>query len=241
MGTAFAVVAAALVVPALAGAQDVVGQWHGAIEIENDAPLRLALHISRSGSGRLKATIDSIDEGGMDLALDSISVSDAVMRFEMTSVRGKYEGRVAADGSAIAGSWSQNGTVWPLTWQRGEDPGVVSRPLDEEEARRKGRIYTQWLYAGKASDLWKSLSPVMRQSFGNAANLQEFCERTVRVTGKENGPAQESVNLSGSLRFYRRRAKSDKSGDVEITFGFDSSGAIAQFEVRSGDKQSRPL
>ena len=170
-----------------------------------------------------------------------ISVYDAVMSFEMTSVRGKYEGRVAADGSAIAGSWSQNGTVWPLTWQRGEDPGVVSRPLDEEEARRKGRMYTQWLYDGKVSDLWKRLSPVMRQSFGNAANLNEFCVRTVRAIGKESAPAQESVNLSGSLQVYRRRAKSGKSGDVEITFGFDSSGAIAQFEVRSGDKQPRPL
>jgi len=238
MRTAYAFVAAALVGPALAGAQDVIGDWHGAIEIENDAPLRLALHISRSGSGRLTAAIDSIDEGGMDLAFDSISVSDAVMKFEMKSIGGAYRGNVAADGAAIVGSWTQNGTVWPLTWYRGEDPGVVSRPLDEEEARRKGRIYTQLLYEGKASDLWKRLSPVMRQSFGNPAHLNEFCERAVRAIGKESGPPQESVNLSGSLRVYRRLAKSGKSANVEITFGFDSSGTIAQFEVRSGD---RPL
>ncbi len=233
------VAAAALVIASFAAAQDIAGDWHGAIDIENDAPLRLALHVSRAPLG-LSATLDSLDEGGADLPLDSISVSSDVVNFKMASVGGTYRGKVAADGSVIVGSWSQNGTDWPLTWYRGEDPGIASRPFDEDQARRQGQAFTQWLYQGKAADLWTRFSPVMRQNLRSPEGLDEYCGRILRGIGKENSLTSEGVSLSGALQVYRRVVKSELSDQVEITFGFDSRGAIAQFEVRAGGNPFRP-
>ncbi len=52
-----------LLTAALAPAQQIAGEWHGFVEVKDDAPLRLALHITRDHP--LKAAVDSADEGGM--------------------------------------------------------------------------------------------------------------------------------------------------------------------------------
>ena len=56
-----------LVTAALAPAQEIAGEWHGSLEVKDDATLRLALHITRENL--LKATVDSADEGGWDWRL----------------------------------------------------------------------------------------------------------------------------------------------------------------------------
>ncbi len=233
MRTLHLLVAVAVVVLPLAAAQDIAGEWHGSIEVPNDAPLRLALHVARNGS-LINATIDSIDEGGMDLSIDSITAGDATMKFEMKNIGGSYQGKMAADGSSITGSWSQDGVAWPLTWHRGEDPGNVSQRFDEREARKQGRTYTQWFYEGKAADLWPKLSPVMQQALGPEAKLKEFREQVIEQMGTEGKLVEESVKTEGALQVYRRLAKFDKAiGYVEITLSFDARGSIAGFNIRS--------
>ena len=233
MRTLDLLLAVALVVPGLAAAQDIAGEWHGSIEVPNDAPLRLALHIARDGSVGIKAAIDSIDEGGMDLPIESISVSDIAMKFEMKSIGGTYQGKIALDGSIIVGSWSQDGAVWPLTWHRGEDPANVSQLFNEHEARQRGRTYTQWFYEGKVSDLWTKLSPVMQQALGAEANLTDLRDRVLQQMGKESKLLEESVKPAGALQVYRRLAKFDKAaGSVEVTLSFDARGSVAEFNIR---------
>ena len=67
------VLAAALAAAVPSLGQEIAGDWHGSVEVTNDAPLRLAIHVHRDGSGARKATLDSVDEGGTDLPIDSIS------------------------------------------------------------------------------------------------------------------------------------------------------------------------
>jgi hypothetical protein len=237
MRTLALLLAVAIVVPGLAAVQDIVGEWHGSIEVPNDAPLRLALHIARDGSVGIKATIDSIDEGGMELSIDSITAADSTMKFEMKSIVGTYQGKIAADGSSITGSWSQDGAVWPLTWHRGKDPGNVSQRFDEQEARQWGRTYTQWFYAGKVPDLWSKLSPVMQQALGAEANLAEFRDRVLQHMGKESKVLEESVKPAGGLQMYQRLAKFDKTaGTVEVTLAFDTRGAVAELNIRPRER-----
>jgi hypothetical protein len=236
MRTLHLLLAVAVVVPGLAAApdQDIAGEWHGSIEVPNDAPLRLALHIARDSSVGIRATIDSIDEGGMDLPLDMITTGDATMKFEMKNIGGTYQGKMAADGSSITGSWSQDGAVWLLTWHRGEDPGNVSQLFEEHEARRKGQIFTGWFYEGRLSDLWTKLSPVMQQALGAEAKLKEFREQVLEQMGTENKVLEESVKPSGVLQVYRRLAKFGRAtGNVEVTLSFDARGAIAGFNICS--------
>lgn len=237
MRTLNLLLAVALVVPGLAAPHDIAGVWHGSIEVLNDAPLRLALHIARGGSGGIKATIDSIDEGGMDLPIDSITATDSTMKFEMRSLGGTYEGKIAAAGASIMGSWSQNGARWPLTWHKGEDPGNISQLFDEQEARREGRNYTELLYAGALSDLWTKLSPVMQQALGAEAKLGEFREQVLEQMGTESKLVEESVKPEGALQVYRRLAKFAKAaGYVEVTLSFDARGSIAGFNIRPTER-----
>lgn len=237
MRTLDLLLAVALVVPRLAAAQDIAGEWHGSIEVPNDAPLRLAMHIARDGSLGIKATIDSIDEGGMDLPIDSIIAGDSTMKFEMNGIGGTYQGKIAADGSSITGSWAQDGAVWPLTWHRGEDPGNVSHLFDEQEARKWGRTYTQWFYEGKVPDLWSKLSPVMQQALGAEANLSKLRDRVLQHMGTESKVLEESVKLAGALQVYRRLANFDKTtGNVEVTLAFDARGSVADFSIRPRER-----
>ncbi|MBZ5595239.1 MAG: hypothetical protein LAP39_23590 [Acidobacteriia bacterium] len=225
--------AVALVGPGLAAAQDIAGEWHGSIEIEDDAPLRLALHIVRTGSGGIRATVDSMDEGGMDLPVDSIAVESSTMKFEMTAIGGTYQGKIAADGSRIVGSWSQDHAIWPLTWLRGEDPGNTWKLFDEQQTLENGRTYTRWFYEGKIPELWEKLSPVMHQALGTEANFHELRGQVLQQMGVESKVSDESVKPEGALRVYRRLAKFDKAGSaIEVTLAFDSRGAVAQFNVR---------
>jgi hypothetical protein len=56
-----------------AAGQNIQGDWHGALDVENDAPLRLALHIKLGNSGVFTATLDSVDEDGTALPVDSFA------------------------------------------------------------------------------------------------------------------------------------------------------------------------
>ena len=224
---------AAWLTVSLAAAQNIEGDWHASLEVKDDAPLRLALHVTRENSGALKATLDSIDEAGSALPVDAFAVSRNTVKFEMKDTGGFFEGRMAADGSSIAGSWKQDGEAWPLNWERGEDPAVVARPLDPKEAREKGRAYAEWFYGGKVSDLWAKLSPVMQQALVTADKLREFRVKVQQQLGSEIKMIEETVKPDGSLQVYRRVAKFDRaSGEVDLQFVFNARGIVSGFVLR---------
>jgi hypothetical protein len=220
--------AALLFAATLAPAQDISGGWHGSVEVTNDAPLRLALDIMN----RNTASIDSVDEGVTALPIDSIEVRGTMLKFWIKSIDGVYEGEIAPDGSRITGSWRQDGGVWPLIWEKGEDPANVTKAIGETEAKEKGRAYTQWFYEGKLAGLWRQLSPVMQQALGEEAKLTEFREQTIRRLGSETRVVGESIKPAGALQVYRRIARFQRSkGNVEVRLAFDPRGAIAVFSV----------
>jgi hypothetical protein len=219
-----------LAVALWACAQDIAGDWHGWIDIKNDAPLRLALHVAPGA--RIRATIDSVDEGGTGLPVEGLVISGAKIRFEMTGVGAVYEGTATEDGSRIKGFWRQDDGVWALDWERGEDPASLTQPIDRQAARKQGQICTQWLYSGDLSDLWTKLGPVMRQALVSEAGLREFRDEMLQRWGPEVKLISESVETSGTLQVYRRVASfARQAGNVEVQFAFDPRGAAATFHV----------
>ncbi len=232
-----ALAASLLFAATLVTAQDISGEWHGSVEVTNDAPLRLALHIAN----RNAASVDSADEGVTALPVDSIEVNGATLKFAIKSIAGVYEGKVAPDGSRITGAWSQDSGVWPLVWEKGEDPENITRPIPETEAKHGGQAYTQWFYQGKLAELWRILSPVMQQALGNEAKLTEYRERTLRQLGSETQIVGESVKPAGALQVYRRIARFQRAeGNVEVKFGFGPRGTVAVFSIGAAtDNASR--
>jgi len=106
-----------IIVPALAHAQDLSGDWQGTLRASG-AELRLVLHITKSADGSLKATLDSVDQGTNGIPVSSVTLKDSTLSLEIEAVHGTYEGKVSADGKTISGTWSQGASL-PLDFTRG--------------------------------------------------------------------------------------------------------------------------
>jgi fermentation-respiration switch protein FrsA (DUF1100 family) len=104
----------------LVRAQDIAGDWQGTLSASG-AELRLVLHIAKDDKGVLKATLDSLDQNANGIPVSSISLKDSKLSLGVDAVHGTYEGKVAADGATISGTWSQ-GRALPLDFKRGAGP-----------------------------------------------------------------------------------------------------------------------
>lgn len=116
-------------IPCLAHAQDITGDWQGTLDA--GAKLRLVLHVTKAPDGSLKATMDSLDQAGANgIPVSSISLKDAKLSLELAIIQGKYEAKVAADGNSLSGTWTQQGQSFPLDFKRGAPKAVKPSDID---------------------------------------------------------------------------------------------------------------
>lgn len=98
--------------------QSIAGVWQGTLH-EGPRPLRLKFDIARSASGRLAATLWSIDEAGFDQSYhtDTVALSGRSLLLTLTPFHVRYVATVAHDG-AISGTWTEQGKTQPLELAR---------------------------------------------------------------------------------------------------------------------------
>jgi non-heme chloroperoxidase len=90
-------------------AQDLAGDWQGALKAGTQE-LRVIVHIEKGDSGAWKATLASIDQSpdrGATMPADSVTLQGSDVKFTVAALRGSYEGKIAADGNSMAGTWTQ--------------------------------------------------------------------------------------------------------------------------------------
>jgi uncharacterized protein len=114
------ILAILLVTGSLARAQDIAGDWQGTLNT-GMSELRLVLHLTKAADGSLAATLDSVDQGANGIPVNSVTLKDSKLSLDVTAVHGTYEGKVAADGKTISGTWTQ-GQSLPLDFKRGSAP-----------------------------------------------------------------------------------------------------------------------
>ncbi len=112
------VLISALACAALAFAQtpSLAGDWEGTLDT-GAGKLRLALHITRSADGLYLGKVVSLDQGNSEIPLGKAAVDGRKVHLEFPLVNGTFAGELAADGSALAGTWSQ-GIPLALTFKR---------------------------------------------------------------------------------------------------------------------------
>jgi pimeloyl-ACP methyl ester carboxylesterase len=108
-----------LMLPLPAAAQTLDGDWNGTLETPNGAHLRILFRFSRADSG-LQVRFVSVDQAGMSFPGD-VKLQDHHLTITMT-FGAVYDGTLAADGKAIAGSWTQRGASLPLNLA----PGTIA-------------------------------------------------------------------------------------------------------------------
>ena len=112
----WAVLCAAMFVPAGYGQASIAGDWKGTLSA-NGSELHLVFHFAAHKDGKLSATLDSVDQGANGIPVTSVTLKDNKLSLAVDAVQGIYEGTVSADGTTIAGTWSQ-GTPLALNLTR---------------------------------------------------------------------------------------------------------------------------
>ena len=118
MKTLMSAIVLALVITAPTYAQSVDGDWYGALDVGGGQQLRLALHLTPDGKGGFTGSLDSLDQGAKGISVTAGTVVKSVMKFEVPQISGSYEGKIAAGGKSVDGTWSQAGNSLPLVWKR---------------------------------------------------------------------------------------------------------------------------
>lgn len=99
-------------------ATDIAAIWQGTLHVEQaKRDLRMEIKIE-SAAGTLKTTLYSIDQGGQPLVASKTTFENGVLTISLAMVGGKYEGKIAADGKTIAGTFTQGPVSMPLTLAR---------------------------------------------------------------------------------------------------------------------------
>jgi uncharacterized protein (TIGR03435 family) len=97
-------------------AQDMTGIWQGTLQAGR--PLRVFIKISNADGAGLKAVMYSIDQGGQALAASAISLQGTAVKIAIAAIGATYEGKLSADGNAIAGTFTQGGMPMSLNLAR---------------------------------------------------------------------------------------------------------------------------
>ena len=104
--------------PGAAAAADVAGRWSGRVD-RSGAPLDVALTLT-GGPDALSGVLDLPGRGVTGLPLADAAVDGATVRFAVPDLPGDvaFAGTPAADGSALGGTFTQNGRRDPLVLRR---------------------------------------------------------------------------------------------------------------------------
>jgi hypothetical protein len=96
-------------------AKEFVGTWEGTIQAAVSLRVRLTMN---NVFGTVDATLVSLDQGEAKIAVSSVTQQGTKLRLKVDAVGGGYEGELNADGSQIAGNWTQQSTSTPLVFRK---------------------------------------------------------------------------------------------------------------------------
>lgn len=118
---------ALIVAPAQAGSPDLEGVWEGRLSVEGQS-IRLVFRIGPTGV----AVMDSPDQGARGIPVERQAVEGGLIRLNVPSIRGHFEGRRSDDGRTLTGALFQGGMIVPLVLDRtaetAETASRVARP-----------------------------------------------------------------------------------------------------------------
>ena len=96
--------------------QNLAGQWQGTINPGKELRLVFVL-TANAAAGGYTASMDSIDQGGQGIAATVVAQGNSV-RLSVAPAGITFEGKLAADGNSIVGTFTQGPGTTPLTLAR---------------------------------------------------------------------------------------------------------------------------
>ena len=113
--------------PLLAHADGAEDLWQGSLAV-GGIKLRLVLHIVKGAEGRYTGALDSPDQAAKGIPLTVTTYDKQVLKVEIPSIGGSFEGRLDKSGQEAVGAWKQGGGELPLTLTKGGKAVEIRRP-----------------------------------------------------------------------------------------------------------------
>jgi uncharacterized protein (TIGR03435 family) len=114
--------------------QNLAGQWQGTINPGKELRLVFVL-TANAASGGYTASMHSIDQGGQGIAATVVTQGNSV-RLSVAPAGITFEGKVAADGNSIAGTFTQGPGSLPLTLARATKETAFAIPAPPKTMAR---------------------------------------------------------------------------------------------------------
>lgn len=92
-------------------------RWEGVLDV-GDTRLRLAFTLGIHDQHWV-GSLDSLDQGALNLPLDSVRRDGSTLAFEMKRIQASFSGTFDAGRTECAGLWTQGGRTWALVFRRG--------------------------------------------------------------------------------------------------------------------------
>lgn len=92
--------------------QSITGTWQGSLQLPG-RELRIVFKISTTDSDNLKAMLYSIDQPGPPMSVSTIALQGSTLKMSVVGIGGTYEGKLSADATSIAGTWTQGQPLPP--------------------------------------------------------------------------------------------------------------------------------
>lgn len=112
---------------AAASASAASGIWLGTLNA-GGTPLRIQLRLK---SGGQDCALDSLDQKAFGIPCGNVQLSGEDLTFDVPAVKGKFAGKLSADGQTLTGTWTQ-GAPLPLVLTRQKEAvtGPAPKPPD---------------------------------------------------------------------------------------------------------------
>lgn len=184
---------------------DVTGNWKGTLEV-GAVKLRVVFKISKAADGALTAKMDSLDQGARDLPVETVTVSNNLMRLEVKMVQGVYEGTLDKAGTKATGQWRQGVQSLPMTLERSRGVTVAFEaeqlsPADlaasKQAAEKLAGIWNGTLAAGPAN--LRLRIKIARSSTGAASGTLDSLDQ-----GAKDIPLSAITYKDSAVRFEAR-------------------------------------
>ena len=98
--------------------KEMEGAWEGALDV-NGNKLRLKLKMANQADGTASGSIISVDQGGAEIPITTITQKGSNLKLELKSIDGSYDGDLTE--GALVGHWTQGGGTLPLTFKRPQE------------------------------------------------------------------------------------------------------------------------
>ena len=92
------------------------GVWEGSHEVGGKVR-RIGLKLSAAADGTATATLIAVEQGNMEIPVNTVTIKDKELQLEARAVSGTYRGALGANGE-ISGEWVEGANRIPVTFKR---------------------------------------------------------------------------------------------------------------------------